>query len=59
MNDTANSKKDVLPSPLARFEGQQPPAPDWFARALNTPSDSGTTECEGATIAWKAWGTRG
>ncbi|MAL09108.1 MAG: alpha/beta hydrolase [Maricaulis sp.] len=59
MNDTANSKKDVLPSPLARFEGQQPPAPDWFARALNTPSDSGTTECEGATIAWKAWGARG
>jgi len=47
------------PAPLVQFNGDRPPSPDWFVKALAVPTDTGTVIVEGATICWKAWGTRG
>jgi pimeloyl-ACP methyl ester carboxylesterase len=47
------------PAPLIQFAGEKPPAPDWFARALDVPFERGSTSVDGARIQWKAWGERG
>ncbi len=47
------------PSALAKFGGEKPPAPDWFARALAAPHEDGVVEVKGAKIVWRAWGERG
>ncbi len=52
-------KSDRLPAPLIGFEGRAPEAPAWFARALEMPVETGTTDHAGIGIAWKAWGRRG
>lgn len=52
-------KTDRAPAPLAAFEGRAPDAPDWFARALQAPVETGRTKRPGGDIAWKGWGTRG
>jgi len=47
------------PAPLVQFNGARPPAPDWFLKALEVPTDRGSVTVEGANICWKAWGQRG
>lgn len=59
MSDSAAPKRDLPTAPLARYEGRKPDAPDWFARALELPFESGRAEAEGAGVSWKAWGKRG
>ena len=59
MSDSAAPKRDLPTAPLARYEGRKPDAPDWFARALALPFESGRAEAEGAGVSWKAWGKRG
>ena len=47
------------PPPLVEFNGQPVPHPDWFAKALDAPFETGRAVFEGANVAWKAWGERG
>ena len=47
------------PTPLAAFKGEPVPVPAWFARALETPVETGVATHDGARLAWKAWGERG
>jgi len=53
------AKDDRLPPPLIPFDGKKPQAPDWFARALETPVETGQASRLDTTLAWKAWGERG
>lgn len=48
-----------LPCPLAELKGQPLAGPDWFARALEQPQETGVTERLGSALAWKAWGEVG
>lgn len=41
---------------LAAYEGERPPAPDWFQDAIAKAPRTGSVEVEGASIAWRAWG---
>lgn len=59
MSNTAPSKRDVPPAPLAPYNGAKPDAPQWFADALKTDSESGSVTVDGASVEWKAWGQRG
>lgn len=47
------------PAPLKALAGENPPAPDWFTKALEIPVERGVVEVEGASVHWKAWGQRG
>lgn len=53
------TRKAPLPPPLAPFEGQAPPAPDWFTSTLVDRVKTGQVAFDGGEIAWKAWGERG
>ncbi|MDM7984689.1 MAG: alpha/beta hydrolase [Maricaulis sp.] len=59
MTKTKVSPMKRPPAPLKEFAGAKPPAPAWFAKALETPVDTGMSVVEDATIHWKAWGERG
>jgi pimeloyl-ACP methyl ester carboxylesterase len=46
-------------TPLADFEGAEPPAPDWFKWAIAQEPERSLVEAEGARIELLAWGERG
>jgi pimeloyl-ACP methyl ester carboxylesterase len=46
-------------SPLAAYEGREPPAPDWFTRAIARKPERDFIEVEGARVETLAWGDRG
>mgnify|MGYP000560229619 CR=1 FL=1 len=54
-----NEKREDLIRPLAALGGATPPAPEWFERAIETPSEEGEVEVKGARIAYSAWGEVG
>ena len=58
MSTASQALRDIRP-PLEAFGGNPPPYPDWFRKALKTPTDTGVIAVEGADIVWKAWGQRG
>ena len=41
MTETKSEKKPELIRPLAHLRGEEPPAPDWFKKAIATPSEEG------------------
>ena len=45
--------------PLAALKGEKPPAPDWFARAIEAPSEEAEITVGGAAIRYSAWGEIG
>jgi pimeloyl-ACP methyl ester carboxylesterase len=47
------------PAPLAMLDGQRPPAPDWFERAIAFEPERERIEVAGAGIETLAWGERG
>ena len=47
------------PAPLKQYQGEKPPAPAWFQKALAIDSDHGHVVVDDAKIQWKAWGKRG
>lgn len=54
------SEVDARPPPaLAKYNGEKPPAPAWFAEALSVSHDDGEVVVDGASIVWRAWGERG
>ncbi|MHB8285667.1 MAG: alpha/beta fold hydrolase, partial [Caulobacteraceae bacterium] len=48
-----------MTAPLARFHGERPPAPAWFAAALAQAPDRSFVPVEGVNIELLAWGERG
>jgi pimeloyl-ACP methyl ester carboxylesterase len=46
-------------APLAAFQGEKPPAPDWFQRAIACAPERTFIEVEGARAEYLAWGERG
>lgn len=58
---TAKSKNDRPDyiRPLEHLGGEKPPAPDWFEKAIATPSEEGAVEVGGAGIRYSAWGEEG
>ncbi len=42
--------------PLAHYEGAQPPAPDWFTRAIAQPYETGHVTVKGARVHYQRWG---
>jgi pimeloyl-ACP methyl ester carboxylesterase len=46
-------------APLARFQGERPPAPAWFAHSLAHAPERSFVSVEGADIELLAWGERG
>lgn len=46
----------TTPYQLATYDGQTPPAPEWFRDAVNTPYRSHSIEIDGANIAYQQWG---
>ena len=59
MNQKKTAHTPRPPAPLVQFAGEKPPAPDWFAGALETTTERGTVTVDDATVCWKAWGERG
>lgn len=49
---------DVI-RPIAQWRGAKPPAPAWFEKAVNAPSEEGEVVVAGARIRYSAWGERG
>lgn len=54
-----NKPQKEFTRPLEHLGGEKPPAPDWFEKAINTPSEEGAVEVRGATIRYSAWGEVG
>ncbi|MEZ5891632.1 MAG: alpha/beta hydrolase [Parvularculaceae bacterium] len=54
-----DKKRDDLIRPLAHLGGEKPPAPDWFTKAIATPSEEGAVVVSGARIRYSAWGEEG
>jgi len=52
-------KKPDLIRPLSHLNGEAPPAPEWFTKAIATPSEEGAVEVAGARIRYSAWGDEG
>lgn len=50
---------EAVAAPLARFHGEQPPAPDWFVRAIEMRPERAFSEVQGARIETLAWGDVG
>lgn len=50
---------DDLIRPLSALNGEKPPAPAWFEKAIATPSEEGAVEVAGARIRYSAWGEPG
>ena len=44
---------------LAPFQGNPPPAPDWYVTAMAETPETGHVAVEGATLEWLAWGPAG
>ena len=44
---------------LARYRGAQPPAPDWFNRAISTPYETRNVEIDGVCVEYQRWGDPG
>lgn len=44
---------------LARYRGERPPAPDWFARALARAPERSAIEVDGVAIELQTWGAVG
>ncbi|MCG2839458.1 alpha/beta hydrolase [Sandaracinobacter sp. RS1-74] len=54
------NEPSAKPAPtLARYAGAEPPAPQWFRDAVDTPHERSRVEVEGADIEWLGWGERG
>jgi len=51
-----NKLKADLIRPLANLGGKPPPAPPWFQKAIQAPSDEGDVAVGGARIRYSAWG---
>ena len=45
--------------PLASYNGERPPAPDWFLNAVAQPYETDTVKVDGAAIHYQRWGKRG
>ncbi|MEM9169936.1 MAG: alpha/beta hydrolase [Pseudomonadota bacterium] len=45
--------------PLETYKGARPPAPAWFERALQAPSQEDAVTVAGASIRYSVWGERG
>ncbi|MFQ5564335.1 MAG: alpha/beta fold hydrolase [Parvularculaceae bacterium] len=58
-DDPKPKKSSDLIRPLAGLKGEKPPAPEWFLRAVETPSEEGAVEVKGARICYSAWGEIG
>lgn len=58
MSKASDALRDIRP-PLETLKGQKPDYPRWLTETLETPSESGCVEVDGAEIVWKAWGERG
>lgn len=54
----SNASNDYV-RPIEHLKGAKPPAPDWFARAIATPSEEGAVETGDAKLRYSAWGERG
>ena len=48
-----------FPPPLAPFDGQPPPAPDWFSQALADAPERSEVRVQGTPVETLAWGRRG
>ncbi|MGI9170091.1 MAG: hypothetical protein ACR2FH_07955, partial [Caulobacteraceae bacterium] len=48
-----------IASPLAPFEGREPPAPAWFAAALEQAPERSLIPVRGVDIELLCWGERG
>jgi pimeloyl-ACP methyl ester carboxylesterase len=55
----AATKRDDLIRPLADLGGEQPPAPAWFKKSIESPSQEGVVEAAGARIRYSVWGKGG
>ena len=51
----ADAEKKYI-RPLAHLGGEKPPAPEWFEKAIATPSQEGAVMVGGARIRFSAWG---
>lgn len=58
MSKDEEEGKDVI-RPLAALKGAKPPAPEWFEKAIATPSEEGEVDVAGAKIRFSAWGEVG
>jgi pimeloyl-ACP methyl ester carboxylesterase len=60
MNDGGVTRVDFpeLEAPLASFSGEPPPAPLWFAQAVNDKPEDCWVEVAGARIHYLRWGDR-
>ncbi len=54
-NKPDKKPKDLI-RPLAHLKGEKPPAPEWFEKAIATPSEEGAVTVNGARIRFSAWG---
>ena len=59
MTETKSEKKPDLIRPLEHLNGAEPPAPEWFKKAIATPSEEGAVMVGGARIRFSAWGDEG
>lgn len=57
--ENKEKKKREFIRPLAELNGEKPPAPEWFEKAIATPSEEGAVEVGGARIRFSAWGEEG
>src|ERR1700744_5964280 len=58
-DDLTRMEDTHLQAPLARFGGAAPPAPAWFADAMEKRPETTLVEVEGAKIETLTWGERG
>ncbi len=59
MSDPVLDLDGRLRAPLAAYQGQRPPAPEWFDAALAHAPERSVVAVEGAEIETLAWGERG
>lgn len=55
MSDNKADQQDLI-RPLSHLGGRKPPAPEWFEKAIATPSEEGAVKVGGARIRYSAWG---
>ncbi|MEM9495852.1 MAG: alpha/beta hydrolase [Pseudomonadota bacterium] len=58
MSDKTSPKSEFT-RPLAHLNGERPPAPAWFESAIAAPSEEGSTEVDGCSVRYSAWGEKG
>jgi len=59
MSDKKEMQSEDLIRPLSHLGGEKPPAPEWFEKAIATPSEEGAVEVAGARIRYSVWGEEG